>query len=202
LFARQETPGHFPTLDRVNARDWHDGDTANLCIGQGELAVTPIQMAVMVSAIANGGTVLKPRIVSRIEPQDPTSGEVTTNYPSGMVRDHLTVHPRSLQILRNAMLADVESSEGTGTAAAVDGLQICGKTGTAQVQDSANHFLGYNFWFASFAPYENPKYAVVVMVQGQRGSGGVICAPVAHDIYEAILKKENAVAVKNLASVK
>jgi peptidoglycan glycosyltransferase len=115
------------------------------------------------------------------------------------LRGELGVHLRSLQIVRDAMLADVNSSEGTGTAAAVDGLQICGKTGTAQVQDIHNKLTGYNFWFASYAPYENPKYAVVVMVESTgSGSGGTICAPIAHDIYETILKKENA-ATKVLA---
>jgi penicillin-binding protein 2 len=199
LFARQETDGDFPDEDRIHS-GWTDGDTANVCIGQGEVAVTPVQMAVMVSAIGNGGKVLWPRLVDRIEPQDPSPGEVTTNFPSGVVRDHLDVHPRSLQILRDAMLADVQSSEGTGTAAAVDGLKICAKTGTAEVQDAHNHDIGQNFWFASYAPYEHPKYAVVVMVEGGlHGSGGLDCAPIAHDIYEAILKKETAVPAKILA---
>jgi penicillin-binding protein 2 len=191
LFARQETGGDFPDEDRIHS-GWTDGDTANVCIGQGEVAVTPVQMAVMVSAIGNGGKVLWPRLVDRIEPQDPSSGEAVTNFPSGVVRDNLDVHPRSLQILRDAMLADVQSSEGTGTAAAVDGLKICAKTGTAEVQDAHNHDIGQNFWFASYAPYEHPKYAVVVMVEGGlHGSGGLDCAPIAHDIYETILKKEN-----------
>lgn len=194
IFAHQETRGMFPTLERVRDRDWHDGDTANVCIGQGEIAVTPIQMAVMVSAIANGGDVLWPRMVERVEPQDPALDQVATNFPAGLVRDHLTVHPRSLQILRSAMFADVQSSEGTGTAAAIPGFLICGKTGTAQVQDEHNHTIGHNFWFASFAPFENPRYAVVVMVQmpGEHGSGGIVCAPIAHDIYEEILKKDTA----------
>jgi penicillin-binding protein 2 len=199
LFARQETGGDFPKLENVASSAWRDGDTANLCIGQGAIAVTPVQMAVMVSAIANGGKVLWPRLVDRIEPQDLASGEAATNFPSGVLRGELGVHLRSLQIVRDAMLADVNSSEGTGTAAAVDGLQICGKTGTAQVQDIHNKLTGYNFWFASYAPYENPKYAVVVMVESTgSGSGGTICAPIAHDIYETILKKENA-ATKVLA---
>ena len=142
--------------------------------------MTPIQMAVMVAAIANGGNVLWPRIVGRIVPQDPASGQMATNFPSGLVRDRLTVHPRSLQILRSAMLADVQSSEGTGTAAAVPGFTICGKTGTAQVQDEHNHTIGENFWFASFAPYELPALCVVVVmvqVDGVHGSGGIVCAP-------------------------
>jgi penicillin-binding protein 2 len=195
----QETRGNFPAPERVRSRDWTDGYTANLCIGQGEIDVTPMQMAVEISAIANGGRVLWPRLVERIEPQDPASGEIATNFPSGLVRNELGVHPRSLQILRDAMLGETEDAEGTGKAAVVPGLRICGKTGTAQVQDSANRLTGYNFWFASFAPYESPRYAVVVMVQSEsRGSGGVICAPIAHDIYEEIVKKENSNAHGNL----
>ena len=200
LFANQETKGNFPNEKQIHS-GWRDGDTANLCIGQGPVDITPIQMAVMISAIANGGTILWPRLVQRIEPQDPAAGGARTNFPSGLVRDRLMVHPRSLQILRDAMLADVESSEGTGTAAAVNGLNIGAKTGTAQVKDSANRLIAHNYWFASFAPFENPKYAVVVLVQSkdEKGSGGAICAPIAHDIYEEILKKETGGAAKPLA---
>jgi penicillin-binding protein 2 len=200
LSARQETGGDFPDQARVRA-GWSDGDTANLCIGQGAIAVTPVQMAVMVSAIANGGKVLWPRLVDRFEPQDPASGEAMTNFPAGVVRDRLKVHPHSLQLLHEAMYADVQSSEGTGTAAAVPGLHICGKTGTAQVQDIHNKLIGYNFWFASYAPYEDPKYTVVVMVQTSElhGSGGTVCAPIAHDIYEEILQKEKTPDAKSLA---
>ena len=102
--------------------------------------------------------------------------------------------PRSLKILHDAMFADVQSNEGTGRKAAVQGFNICAKTGTAQLQDSANRLTGHNYWFASFAPYESPRYAVVVLVQSatESGSGGETCAPIAHDIYEAIVKKENA----------
>ena len=201
LFTNQETRGNFPSMARVNSRDWRDGDTANVCIGQGEIAVTPVQMAVMVSAIANGGKVLWPRLVDRIEPQKPSTGEAAARFPAGVVRDNLGVSPRSLKILRDAMLADVESNDGSGRPAAVAGLKICGKTGTAQVQDAQNKNIGWNFWFASYAPYENPQYAVVVMVESDdiHGSGGTVCAPIAHDIYETILKKENARAGKVLA---
>jgi len=196
LFPGQETRGNFPSQARVNSRDWRDGDTANLCIGQGEVAVTPIQMAVMTSAIANGGQVLWPRLVDRILPQDPAVDKTAAHFPAGVVRDELGVSARSLKILRAAMRADVQSTEGTGYDAFHHGgelkLSVCGKTGTAQVQDAANKLTGYTFWFASFAPYENPHYAVVVMVESESGgSGGTVCAPIARDIYEAILKKEN-----------
>jgi penicillin-binding protein 2 len=203
LFSNQETRGNFPTEKDIHS-GWTPGETANVCIGQGPVDITPIQMAVMISAIANGGTILWPRLVQRIEPQDPAAGGVTTNFPAGRVRDRLMVHARSLEILREAMLADVESSEGTGTAAAVNGLHIGAKTGTAQVKDGAGRLIAYNFWFASFAPFDHPKYAVVVMVQSKElhGSGGLVCAPIAHDIYETILKQETTGAPRMLAAVK
>jgi len=87
------------------------------------------------------------------------------------------------------MLAETEDPEGTGRAAVVHGLRICGKTGTAQVMNEHNQEIDRTTWFASFAPYEHPRYAVVVMVQSGI-SGGVSCAPVAHDVYEAILQNE------------
>ena len=201
LPTRQETKGNMPTLERIH-HEWGAGDTANMCIGQGEVAVTPLQIAVAYSAIANGGTVYWPRLVSQIEPQDPTLGQVATNYPTGVVRDRVGVSARNLQILYRAMLAETEDPDGTGKKAYVPGLHICGKTGTAQVQDSANRLIGHNYWFASFAPYDSPKYAVVVMVESpeEAGFGGTLCAPIAHDIYSEILRKETG-ATKVVAAL-
>jgi penicillin-binding protein 2 len=190
LPTRQESPGIFPTEKRIHS-DWRDGDSANICFGQGEVAVTPMQIAVVYSAIANGGKVLWPRFVERVEPQDPASGELPTIFPAGAVRDTLGLHPRSFKILYDAMLAETEDAEGTGRAAVVPGLRICGKTGTAQIKNEQGQLVRWDYWFASFAPYEDPRYAVVIMVQSEnRGSGGVVCAPIAHDIYQAILQKE------------
>jgi penicillin-binding protein 2 len=205
LPTRQDTKGNFPTLERVRKSDWRDGDSANIFFGQGEMAVTPMQMAVAYSAIANGGTVLWPRLIERIEPQNPVSGETVTNFPSGLVRDEIGVQPRSLKILRDAMLSETEDPDGTGYPAFHQGnlnlkLRVCGKTGTAQVKNEHGQLTDWNYWFASFAPYDNPRYAVVVMVQSEnKGSGGSVCAPIAHDIYEEILKKENTPAPGNLA---
>jgi penicillin-binding protein 2 len=197
LFAGQETRGNFPTLSEV--RDWRDGETANLCIGQGDIDVTPMQMAVMVAAIANGGYVLWPRLVQRIESMEP--GGVITNIPAAQIRDRVIIHPRNLALLRDAMRADVGEKDGTGTAAAVPGMEVCGKTGTAQVQDSAGREIARNLWFASYAPYQNPRYAVVVMVVSTSGGfGGTVCAPIAHDIYTAILQKETPAQPRILAA--
>jgi len=198
LPTRQETAGIFPALDQVQSAGWHDGDSANICFGQGQMAVTPLQMAVAYAAIANGGKVLWPRLVDRIEPQDPTSSEAPTVFPSGVVRGELNVHPRNLRILRDDMLAETEDPEGTGYQAKVPGLRICGKTGTAQVMNEHNQEIDRTTWFASFAPYENPRYAVVVMVESGT-YGGPTCAPIAHDIYTEILKKTNAATPRILA---
>ena len=195
LGTKQESRGSFPNLDK-NGLPWFDGDTANICIGQGRISVTPLHMAVMTAAIANGGKVLWPRLVDRIETQDPALAGNPVVYPSGVIRDELGVKPHSLEIVQAAMYADVQESGGTGVKAAVPGMEICGKTGTAQVQDVRNRLVDHTTWFISFAPYKEPRYAVVVMIEGG-SSGGSDCAPIAHEIYLAIQKHEKAAALKN-----
>jgi penicillin-binding protein 2 len=190
LPTRQETAGIFPTLQQVRS-GWTAGDTANICIGQGAMAVTPLQMAVLTAALANGGTVLWPRLVDRIESQDPASDAPPIVFPKGRVRDHLGVSQRSLGVLRNAMRAEVE--QGTGREAEVPGLSPCGKTGTAQVMNERNQTIDHTTWFISYAPYEAPRYAVVVMIQSGI-SGGRSCAPIAKPIYEALLQREQKAA--------
>ncbi len=193
LPTRQETGGYFPDPDRLRAR-WTDGNTANLSIGQDPVLMTPLQVAVMISAMANGGTVFWPRLVARIEPVDTLSGFGPLQYPSGLVRGVLGVKPRNLAILHEAMLSDTEDPDGTGRSvrdrAALPGLRICGKTGTAQIMDERNVKTGQTTWFASFAPYEKPKYAVVVMVED--GPSGGACAPLAGKIYQALLEMEKS----------
>ncbi len=196
LPTRQETRGDFPSLERIRA-GWSDGDTANLCIGQGYIDVTPLQIAVMTAALANGGKVLQPRLVDRIESQDPASDEPPHVFPRGQVRDELGVSPRNLQILKDAMRDEVEDA-GTGARAVVAGLQICGKTGTAQVTNERNQVINHITWFISFAPYDRPRYAVVVMVESG-SSGGLTCAPIAAKIYEALLQSERPKPPQNLA---
>ena len=190
LHTSQENSGIFPSLKRVSS-DWREGDTANICIGQGQMAVTPLQMAVMMAAIANGGKVLWPRLVDRIEPIDISSGASPIVFEKGRVRDELGVRPENLKIVRDAMLEETQEG-GTGKLVAVPGLNICGKTGTAQVMDKHNKTEGETTWFASFAPYENPRYAVIVMIETDpnAGTGGKLCAPVAGNIYRALLERE------------
>jgi penicillin-binding protein 2 len=187
LLRSQETPGYLPKLAEVR-RGWIAPDTAYVCIGQGRLAVTPLQMAVIISAIANGGKVLWPRLVQRIEPAEAHTESTTIEFPPKPPRDELGVSERTLQITREAMLADVESG-GTGKAALVPGMSIGGKTGTAQITDPRGNKVGVTTWFASCAPFESPRWVVVVMVE-EGASGGGTCAPVAAQIYRTIQKLE------------
>jgi penicillin-binding protein 2 len=194
LFTRQDAPGSFPRLRRLSS-GWTDGNTANLCIGQDPVWVTPLQIAVLTAAIANGGDVLWPRLVDRIISPDPTAAPAPPVPPAGRVRDRLGLSARTVKIMHDAMLGDTEDADGTGVKAAVPGLRICAKTGTAQVQDERNVKTGLTTWFASFAPYEKPRYAVVVMVEDGE-YGGTTCAPVARKVYEAI-RNRNAAAPKS-----
>lgn len=187
LLSSQETGGDLPKLAEVR-RGWIAPDTAYICIGQGRLSVTPLQMAVMISSIANGGKVLWPRLVQRIEPADPNSGETIIEFPTKPPRNNLGVSERTLITTREAMLADVEEG-GTGKAALVAGMKIGGKTGTAQITNPRGQIVGHTTWFASCAPFENPRWVVVVMVE-EGASGGGTCAPVAAKIYRAIQKLE------------
>ena len=197
LPTHQEAAGSFPSLKRLSS-GWTDGNTANLSIGQDPVLVTPLQIAVLMSAIANGGKVLQPRLVSRIQAQTPGGGDDVT-FASGQVRDHLGVGDRSLAILREAMLADTEDGDGTGKHVRdhepLPGLRICGKTGTAQIQDIHNVKVGQTTWFASFAPYEAPRWAVVVMIENGK-SGGDTCSPVAGPVYAALVKRDQRATTK------
>ncbi len=184
----QELKGNFP-FDAVKGRGWVDADTALICIGQGKISVTPLQMAIMVAAVANGGKVFWPRLVERVEPVEEQSEIPRRSYPPRPPRDDLGVSPRSLRITREAMLADVESPGGTGSKAFVEGFRVCGKTGTATVTNPRGEVIDQTVWFASYAPFENPRYVVVLMVESG-GSGGGTCAPAVGRIYKAIQKLE------------
>jgi penicillin-binding protein 2 len=188
----QNARGDFPSLqsiaaDRKEGRLWTEGNTAHVCIGQ-EIAITPMQMAVMTAAIANGGRVYWPRLVDRIEPPDVLPNEDAIQRFPTRLRGEIGVSKKNLSIIHDAMLADVEDPEGTGKYAMVPGMRIGGKTGTAQIT-RGKKVIGHTTWFVSFAPLENPKYVVVVMVE-EGGSGGGNCGPVAQKIYREIQRRE------------
>jgi len=176
--------------------------TPDVCIGQ-EITTTPLQMAAVIGAIANGGNIFWPRLASHA--YSPETGEEEQLFAPGRLRDHVEIHPRDLELIRHAMLDDTEhpadstSLGGTayqwfhhaGGAPLLANFRVAGKTGTAELKSSAPNSPRRITWFDSYAPYENPRYAVVVMVED--GSfGGPTCAPVAEKIYEAIIKREQS----------
>ena len=189
IMPRQEVGGNFPRDIGKPQRRWVDADTAHICIGQGEVNVTPLQIAIMVSAVANGGKVLWPRLVQRVEPADPSLDQPTQVFPTRPPRNDLGLSARSLQVTRDAMRADVEDEGGTGARSRVEGFRVCGKTGTAQVTNQKGQLVGHTLWYASYGPYESPRYVVIVMVEGE-GYGGTICAPAAGRIYKRIQELE------------
>ncbi len=202
LPTRQDLGGFFPdigTRRRNMGGPWTDGDTANLSIGQGDIAVTPLQMTVLAAAIANGGKVYWPRLVERLESEENGFRKVTESFDSGRLRNQVKVNPANLRLVQEAMRDDVADSEGTGKLAAVPGWQVCGKTGTAVIErrgTEANRIT----WFVSYAPFDAPRYAVVAMVENG-SSGGGACAPIARRVYEALQKMEqtSSLGTPNLA---
>lgn len=181
--------GADPARQRTDAEYCADGwrlragDAANVAVGQGDLLVTPLQLATVFAAFANGGTLLSPRVARALV--DP-SGTVTEIAPQ--VRGTVPVAPEVLGFVRDA-LAGV-TTEGTAAAAFAGlPLRVAGKTGTGEVAGKQA-----TSWFASFAPVEDPQL-VVVGVVSQGGTGGSVAAPMVREVYEGIYGLAGAPAV-------
>ena len=191
-----EKPGLVPFPEwkrRRYGRGWQAGDTVNMSIGQGQLLVTPIQIARLMAAIANGGVLWKPRLVERVEGPDGSLAYSSASKATG----HVDLSPVVWSFLRYALVGVVNEG-GTGAAARIPGVQIAGKTGTAQSIAKSDAAKGQDHaWFASFAPADDPQYVVVVLVE-RGGKGGQVAAPIARQIYEAIFLEK--VAMVSLGS--
>lgn len=182
----EEADGDLPSMEEIHNRGWGPGNLAHVSMGQ-EITVTPLQMAVAVSAVANGGKVFWPRLVDRLEPPDPLSGEEPVQIRAGQLRHTVSLPRQHYDLVRSAMRDDVSDPEGSGRAARLPGFAICGKTGTAEVKSPGRR--DKITWFASFGPYEAPRYTVIVMVESG-ASGGGTCAPVARRIYQFLHQRE------------
>jgi penicillin-binding protein 2 len=163
--------------ERTVGEMWYVGDTYNFGIGQGYLAVTPLQLLDAITAIANGGELLQPQLVKEIRD---SHGNVVATFGK-QVRSRLPVDPDYLAVMREAMRQSV--SMGAASSAQVPGLSIAGKTGTAEFA-STDGDGGYEThgWFVGFAPEENPEIAVVVFIQ--RGGGFANAAPAGARIFD------------------
>jgi penicillin-binding protein 2 len=166
---------------RRDRRSWPAGETVNMSIGQGAVLVTPMQVARFMAALANGGVLWRPRLVQRVE--RPERGVVYSD--AGEVNGYVPLSPVVWEFLRRSLWAAVNDG-GTGAGARIPGLDVAGKTGTAQMVAKSKASLGQDHaWFASFAPVQDPEIVVVVLVE-RGGKGGQVAAPIARKILNAI----------------
>ena len=168
--------------------DLNEPQTAQSAIGQYEVRVTPLQMALVAGAVANDGKLMRPRLIRRVED---FAGRIMASYePQSLVlpgmADAQVMSPENARTLRDMMVGVVNS--GTGRRARIPGVQVGGKTGTAQ------HGEGPPFaWFIGFAPAEAPRVAVAVVVEeggglGDEATGGALAAPMARAVMQAALR--------------
>ena len=157
--------------------------TALSAIGQYDVAATPLQMAMVSAGIANGGTVMKPYVVDEV--QSPEFDVLDKTQPSEFSQAISSQTARDLTTMMESVVQN-----GTGTAAQIPGVTVAGKTGTAQSTPSRPPYA----WFTSFAPADDPKVAVAVLVQSSSTTrseiaGGLLCAPIAKAVMEAVIQQ-------------
>lgn len=159
---------------------WFDGDTVNVGIGQGYIGITPVQLAVFVSAISNRGVIYTPYLVEKIV--DLQGNILYEKKPEK--KGVIELKPVVFEIIENAMKDTVYS--GTGRAAYISGVTLCGKTGTAQNPHGVDHAL-----FICYGPVKDQEVsplALAVIVE-HGGKGGSVAAPIAREIFTAYVKK-------------
>ncbi len=187
-----EAGGRIPTdeyMKKVHGRKMLEGDLANFSIGQGDVEVTPLQMAQGMATVGNGGTLYQTRLVKQVQSID---GQIVSAYPV-RARGELGIEPKIMKEMRKAMSQVVSSGSGTGGKASVPGIQVAGKTGTAQWGPKSKERTAA--WFAGFAPAENPKYAFAVVYESDVANadaihGGSHAAPLIGKVMREIFKSE------------
>ncbi|MGD0526239.1 MAG: penicillin-binding transpeptidase domain-containing protein, partial [Polyangiaceae bacterium] len=189
LGTNPEAPGRIPTRSWYALRyrgQFFLGFTLNMAIGEGDVTVTPLQLALAYAALGNGGTLYQPQVVRAVETSD---GAVVQEFPP-RIRRQIEVQPENLRRVTDALYDVVNDPNGTAYAARDPSLDVAGKTGTAQTgyvtkkddDPKMGLYLSQNHaWFASFAPARSPEVAVAVLVE-HGGSGPEIAVPVAMQI--------------------
>ena len=183
-----EAEGRIPTDDYMQVvyrRHFMPGDLANFSIGQGDILVTPLQMAQAMATLANGGTLFQSRIVRQVQT---LNGEVVYTY-SPRAKDILNLGAVTRQELKEGMIGAVNSKNGTAGSASMENVKVAGKTGTAQWGPKRKERTAA--WFAGFAPADNPQYAFAALYEGAVGEqvhGGTQAAPMIGDLLRELFK--------------
>jgi penicillin-binding protein 2 len=187
---RGEAEGRVPNdeyMKATHARRLLNGDIANLSIGQGDLQVTPLQMAQAIGIVANGGTFYQTRLVQQVQTFD---NQLVTAYQTRAKRT-LDFSSGTLDELRTGMIDAVNGSGGTAHQASLDNVEVAGKTGTAQWGPKNKERTAA--WFAGFLPADQPQYAFAALYEGDVGSkvhGGSAAAPMIADVFKEVYKGE------------
>ena len=178
-----ERDGFIPTPEwkkKTMKEDWYIGNTYNMAIGQGDLLVTPMQIANATSSIANGGKLFKPRFVNKVISP---SGETIKEFSAGETTLNTQVFSGdNLKIVREGMRMTVAEGSAFSVFGSDFPISVAGKTGTAQFGPEVDGEQKTHAWFSSFAPYEDPKIVVTILVENG-GEGYQTAAPIAKDIY-------------------
>src|SRR5437870_12305685 len=183
-----EVEGRVPNdqyMKATHGRRLLNGDIANLSIGQGDTQVTPLQMAQAMAIVANGGRFYQTRLVRQVQSLD---HEIVTTYQLREKRA-LDVSAETMEEVRAGMIEVVNGPNGTGHEAQLEGVEVAGKTETAQWGPKNTERTAA--WFAGFLPAEEPKYAFAAIYEGDVGSkvhGGSTAAPMIADIFQEIYK--------------
>jgi penicillin-binding protein 2 len=181
---RGEAEGRVPNDEYMKAthgRKLLNGDIANLSIGQGDMLVTPLQMAQAMGIVANGGKFYQTRLVQQVQSID---GGIVTAYTVREKRD-LRLSETTIAQLRTGMINAVNGPAGTAHAASMDNVEVAGKTGTAQWGPKSKERTAA--WFAGYLPADNPKYAFAALYEGDVGvkaHGGTVAAPLIAQIFK------------------
>jgi len=164
--------------------NWWDGDTYNLSIGQSDLQVTPLQVAVAYLAIANGGTIYKPQIVDRIIDGSGESYNIVKEFKPEIISQNF-INRENLQIIREGMRDSVRYDYGSSYILSTLPIAVAGKTGTAET----NKIGFYNTWVSTFAPYNDPEIVFVATIEGVQGLQSATL-PVAYEVLQYYFSKK------------
>ena len=191
---RGEAEGRIPNdqyMKATHGRKLLNGDIANMSIGQGDIQVTPLQMAQAMATIANGGTLYQTRLVQQVQSFD---NQIATAYQVRAKRA-LDLSSETSDQVRTGMINVVNGAGGTAHQASLDNVEVAGKTGTAQWGPKNKERTAA--WFAGFLPADQPRYAFAAVYEGDVGSkvhGGSAAAPMIADVFKDIYQGEKVVS--------